>query len=86
MLSKGHMDFLKSHVFTSFLLSSIYFIVKSLINRVTKNEEDKEFVRRMVFKDSVLLFILSYLIFVFKDQIFAIQLPKTQVFTNEPSF
>lgn len=80
------MDFLKSHVFTSFLISSIYFIVKSLINRLNKSEEDKDFVRRTVFKDSILLFILSYLIFVFKEQLFSIQLPKTDVFTNEPSF
>jgi hypothetical protein len=86
MLFKGHMDFLKSHVFTSFLISSIYFIVKSLINRLNKSEEDKDFVRRTVFKDSILLFILSYLIFVFKEQLFSIQLPKTDVFTNEPSF
>ena len=80
------MDFLKSHVFSSFLISTIYFIVKNLMNRINKNEEEKEFVRRTILKDTILLFILSYLIFVFKDQVFYIQLPKTQVFTNEPSF
>ena len=53
---------------------------------MNQNEEEKEFVRKTVVKDAILLFVLSYLIFVFKDQIFAIQLPKTQVFTNEPSF
>lgn len=80
------MEFLKSHAFTSFLISSLFFIMKNLINRVQSNEEDKEWVRRTVFKDSVLLFVLTYLILVFKDQIFMIQMPKTQVFTNEPSF
>ena len=80
------MEFLKSHAFTSFLISSLFFIMKNLINRVQSNEEDKEWVRRTVFKDSVLLFVLTYLILVFKDQIFMIQMPKAQVFTNEPSF
>ncbi len=56
------------------------------MNRIPGNEDDKEWVRRTVFKDSVLLFVLTYLILVFKDQIFMIQMPKTQVFTNEPSF
>ena len=80
------MEFLQSHAFTSFLISSLYFIVKSLINRVSQNEDEKEWVRRTKLKDSILLFILTYLILVFKDQIFMIQMPKTQVFTNEPSF
>jgi hypothetical protein len=80
------MDFLKGDLFASFLIATMYFIIKNLLNRMNQNEEEKEFVRKTVVKDAILLFVLSYLIFVFKDQIFAIQLPKTQVFTNEPSF
>jgi len=80
------MDFLKGDLFASFLIAAMYFIIKNLLNRMNQNEEEKEFVRKTVVKDAILLFVLSYLIFVFKDQIFAIQLPKTQVFTNEPSF
>ncbi|MBC60878.1 MAG: hypothetical protein CMP11_00310 [Zetaproteobacteria bacterium] len=80
------MDFLKGDLFVSFLIAAMYFIIKNLLNRMNQNEEEKEFVRKTVVKDAILLFVLSYLIFVFKDQIFAIQLPKTQVFTNEPSF
>ena len=80
------MDFLKGDLFASFLIAAMYFIINNLLNRMNQNEEEKEFVRKTVVKDAILLFVLSYLIFVFKDQIFAIQLPKTQVFTNEPSF
>ncbi len=80
------MDFLKSHVFTSFLISCVYFIIKNILNRTINDEEQKEWTRKTIMKDSVLLFVLVYLILIFKDQIFFIQAPKTPVFTNEPSF
>jgi len=56
------------------------------MNRTINDEEQKEWTRKTIMKDSVLLFVLVYLILIFKDQIFFIQVPKTQVFTNEPSF
>ena len=80
------MDFLKSHVFTSFLIASLYFIMKNIFLRMNNKDEEKEWVRKTVLKDSILLFILSYLILIFKDQIFFLQPPKTNVFMNEPTF
>ena len=80
------MDFLKTQLFTSFLVSSLYFIVKNLFLRMNTSEEEKEWVRKTVLKDSILLFILTYLILIFKDQIFFSQTSKTEVFMNEPSF
>lgn len=81
------MDILKSYVFTSFVIACLYFIVKSLINRM--NKQDKElyqYVRKTLFKDSVLIFIISYLTFVAKEQFMSALQVKTQVFTNEPTF
>ena len=81
------MDILKSYVFTSFVSAWLYFIVKSLINRM--NKQDKElyqYVRKTLFKDSVLIFIISYLTFIAKEQFMVALQVKTQVFTNEPTF
>ncbi len=81
------MDILKTHVFISFVIACMYFIIKSLINRFQKEDKDYyQFVRKTLFKDSILLFILSYLIFVVKDQVLVSLNVKTQVFTNEPTF
>ena len=80
------MDILKSYVFTSFVIACLYFIVKSLINRM--NKQDKElyqYVRKTLFKDSVLIFIISYLTFIAKEQFMVALQVKTQVFTNEPT-
>lgn len=81
------MDILKSYVFTSFVIACLYFIAKSLINRM--NKQDKElyqYVRKTLFKDSVLIFIISYLTFIAKEQFMVALQVKTQVFTNEPTF
>lgn len=81
------MDILKTHIFTSFLIACVYFIIKSLINRVYKNDKDyQRVVKKTLFKDSVLILILSYLIFAMKDQIASSISASTQVFTNEPTF
>ena len=81
------MDFLQTHVFTSFLISCIYFIVKTFLNKFNVEDKDNyEFVRKNLFKDCVILFILTYLLLIFKEQMFKVMETKTQVFTNEPSF
>ncbi len=80
------MDFLKSYLFLSFLISCVYFIIKSLLNRMNKNKEEYEFVRKSLFKDTLLLFVISYLVLVCKAQLLIVGETKTQVFTNEPSF
>ena len=53
------------------------------------NKQDKElyqYVRKTLFKDSVLIFIISYLTFIAKEQFMVALQVKTQVFTNEPTF
>ena len=81
------MEILKTHSFFCFVIACMYFIIKSAINRF--NKEDKsyyQYVRRSLFKDSILIFILCYLLFIVRDQIVNSINVKTQVFTNEPSF
>ena len=80
------MDILKTHGFMSFVIACMYFIVKSLMNRFNTNKEEYETTRKSLFKDSILLFILSYLLFVAREQLIQYQQAKTEVFTNEPSF
>ena len=80
------MDLLKTHGFMSFIIACMYFIVKSLINRFNADKQDYQTVRKSLFKDSVIIFILSYLLFVAREQMIVFQQTKTEVFTNEPSF
>ena len=77
------MDFLKTHVFTAFFISISFFIFKSLIKRIYKDDEIQN---KKTFKDSILIFVLSYLIFIFKDNLFLLDDQKTNVFTSEPPF
>ena len=77
------MEIFKLHVFTSFLIAIIYFITKILLKRMYKDETVQN---KRVLKDSILIFVLSYLIFIVKDNLTLLDNVKTQVFTNEPSF
>ena len=78
------MDFLKSHIFTSFLISIIYFIIKNIIYRFDTNLDTNS--KKQLFKNSILLFIISYLILIFKDKLFFFNSQKTEIFTNVPNF
>ena len=77
------MEIFKLHVFTSFLIAIIYFITKILLKRMYKDETIQN---KRVLKDSILIFVLSYFIFIVKDNLTLLDSVKTQVFTNEPSF
>ena len=80
------MDYLKSFLLTAFLISILYFIVKSLLNRLNKDETTKDVVKKNIFKDSLLLFVLIYLVLVFKDKLLIINKKNTEIFTSEPNF
>ena len=80
------MDFLNSHLFTSFLLAILYFIIKTMLNRMNTNEEMKIY-KKTILKDSLLIFCISYLVLIFKKKLFFVDVTqKTQVYTNEPDF
>lgn len=80
------MDFLKSHTFISLFIACLYFIIKTLLNKLQKDKDIRENTRKTLFKDSVMIFVICYLSFVFRTQVISFQETKTQVFTNEPSF
>lgn len=77
------MELFKLHVFSAFLISIVYFIVKILIKRIYKDETVQN---KTVLKDSVIVFGVSYLVHILKDNLIGLDNIKTQVFTNEPSF
>lgn len=77
------MDFLRSHLFSAFLISVIYFILKSLQKRIYK---DDSIAIKVVFKDSVLIFAVAYGCLILKDNFFLLDNTKAQVFTSEPNF
>ena len=77
------MDIFKTHVFAAFFISVSFFIFKSLLKRIYKDDDIQN---KKTFKDSLLIFVLSYLIFIFKDNFFLLDDQKTNVFTSEPPF
>lgn len=77
------MELFKLHVFTSFLIAILFFIVKIMIKRIYKDDQIQN---KNVLKDSILVFVVSYLTHIAKDNFITLDNIKTQVFTNEPSF
>ena len=77
------MDFLKTHVFFAFFIAIVYFITKALLRRIYKDETIKT---KQVSKDSMLIFVLSYISLVLRSNMFPPEGIKTQVFTSEPNF
>ena len=77
------MDFLKTHVFLAFFIAVAYFICKSMLRRIYKDESIET---KQISKDSFLIFLVSYLSLVFRSYIFMNDIAKTQVFTSEPNF
>lgn len=77
------MDFLQSHVFTAFLISILFLIYKALLKKIYKDENNSH---KENMKNSVMVFVISYLVLTFKNSLFGEELIKTQVFTKEPDF
>jgi len=77
------MELFKLHVFTSFVIAIVFFIAKIMIKRIYKDEKIQN---KNVLKDSIIVFGVSYLTHIVKDNLITLDNIKTQVFTNEPSF
>ena len=77
------MDFLKTHVFFAFFISIMYFISKSMLKKIYKDESIET---KQISKDSFLIFFVSYLCLIFRSNMFVMESTKTQVFTSEPNF
>lgn len=77
------MDFLKSHLFSAFFIAILFFIVKALMKRLYKDETIQ---MKIIFKDSVLIFVLAYSGLIFRDNMLLYETANAQVFTTEPNF
>lgn len=77
------MELFKLHVFSAFLVAIVFYIVKILLKRMYKDETIEN---KKILKDSVLIFCVTYLVMILKDNLTILDSVKTQVFTNEPSF
>ena len=77
------MELFKLHVFSAFLVAIVFYIVKILLKRMYKDETIEN---KKILKDSVLIFCVTYLVMILKDNLTILDNVKTQVFTNEPSF
>ena len=77
------MNMLQSHLFHSFVVAISYFIVKSFLRRTYKMEH---ITNKMIVQDSILVFVVSYLVCIFMSNINKMTEIKTHVFTTEPNF
>ena len=73
------MELLNSNFFISGCVALLYFILKYL------SEKDKT-KKKAVFKDAILVGIVSYAVLIFRTNFTTISAPKTTVFTNDPQF
>tara|TARA_B100000123_G_C25735232_1_gene431228 strand:+ start:1575 stop:1802 length:228 start_codon:yes stop_codon:yes gene_type:complete len=72
---------LNSNILLAFVIGIIFFIIKNLIIRIYKLDQN----RQEIVKDTVLLFVVSYVILSCK-MLFLPKKDKVEVFTNEPNF
>ena len=72
---------LNSNILLAFVIGIIFFIIKNLIIRIYKLDQN----RQEIVKDTVLLFLVSYVILSCK-MMFLPKKDKVEVFTNEPNF
>lgn len=77
------MDFFQSHLFDAFLIAITFFIYKALLKKIYKDENSNH---KENLKNSIMVFVVSYLILNFKNSIFGEEVLKTQIFTKEPDF
>lgn len=82
------MNILNNLVFVAFLISIMYFIIKHFIFKIDKNKDKPslDYYKKNTFKDSILVFILSYCVLYSKKYLLDNELIQTKIFTNEPNF
>ena len=78
------MEFLKNNFYIACIISLFYFVSKLIIHKINSNLDKNE--KKNAFKDSVLIFGISYITMYLKDNLYENVSTKTTVFTNEPNF
>lgn len=74
------MEVLNSNFFLAMCISLVYFVLKMVI------EKNKD-LKKKLFKDSILVGIVSYAVLIFRSNFVSFESSKTTtIFTNEPQF
>ena len=78
------MNILNNLVFVAFIISIIFFIIKHILFKL--NKENNENYKKDIFKDSVLIFTISYVVLYFKKYLLENEISQIKIFTNDPNF
>jgi uncharacterized membrane protein len=70
----------------SFFVAISFFIFKLVLNKINKNISDKTDKSSEAMKDSIYIFIITFLVIFGYSNFFEKGSEKTPVFTNEPGF
>jgi len=74
---------MEEYFIISFFVAISFFIFKLILNKINKDKSDKN---NDVMKDSIYIFILTFLVIFGYSNFFKASSGKTPVFTNEPGF
>lgn len=78
------MNILNNLFFVAFIISIIFFIIKHFLFKL--NKETNENYKKDIFKDSVLIFTISYIVLYFKKYLLENEISQIKIFTNDPNF
>ena len=76
---------MEEYLIISFFVAISFFVFKLILNKINKNN-DKSDKNSDVMKDSIYIFIITFLVIYSYSNFFKKGSGKTPVFTNEPGF
>jgi predicted permease len=74
---------MEEYLIISFFVAISFFVFKLILNKINKNNPDKN---SDVMKDSIYIFVITFLVIFGYSNFFKKGSGKTPVFTNEPGF
>ena len=74
---------MEEYLIISFFVAISFFIFKLVLNKINKDKSDKN---SEVMKDSIYIFVITFLVIFGYSNFFKKGSGKTPVFTNEPGF
>ena len=77
---------MEEYLIISFFVAISFFIFKLVLNKINKNVLDKTDKSSEAIKDSIYIFVITFLVIFGYSNFFKKGSGKTPVFTNEPGF
>jgi len=77
---------MEEYLIISFFVAISFFIFKLVLNKINKDKHDKSDKNSEVMKDSIYIFVITFLVIFGYSNFFKKGSGKTPVFTNEPGF